>query len=163
METKGEMKKMNVSILVGRLTKNPELKSTTNGKEFSQFTLAVNRQFVSKSGERQTDFISCVCWGQTAVNLCKYQSKGSQIGITGQIQTRQYDDSNGITRYITEVYCENIEFLSSKSESDNNTQSYSERPAERQYQPKSSDISPSSFEREREEKQQVKYNDDVGF
>jgi single-strand DNA-binding protein len=155
------MKKMNVSILVGRLTKNPELKATPNGKEFSQFTIAVNRAYTSKDGEKQTDFISCVCWGQTASNLCKYQSKGSLIGVIGQIQTRQYEDKNGVNHYITEVFCESIEFLSSKSESNNNTQNYNERPSQGQYQPKTSDISPSSFERE--EKQQVKYNDDVGF
>ena len=107
---------MNKVILIGRLTKNPELKKTNSGLSYVQFNLAVNRNYTSKSGEKQADFINCVAWRTQADNLAKYIKKGGLIGIEGEIQTRTYDDKNGIRKYITEVVCNSIEFLESKSQ-----------------------------------------------
>ena len=107
---------MNKVILIGRLTKDPELKKTNSGLSYVQFNLAVNRNYVNKSGEKQADFINCVAWRTQADNLVKYIKKGGLIGIEGEIQTRTYDDKNGIKKYITEVLCNSIEFLESKSQ-----------------------------------------------
>ena len=101
---------MNQVILTGRLTKDIELKHTQNDKAVASFTLAVD-----KYGEG-ADFINCVVWGKQAENLCKYQGKGSQIGLTGKINTRTYDDAKGNKQYITEVVADSIEFLSTKKE-----------------------------------------------
>lgn len=106
---------MNKVILTGRLTKDPELKKTNSGISYVNFTLAVNRNYVSKSGERQADFINCIVWRVQAENLARYIKKGGLIGVEGEIQTRTYDDQNGIRRYITEVVCSSIEFLEPKS------------------------------------------------
>ena len=107
---------MNKVILIGRLTKDPELKKTNSGLSYVQFNLAVNRNYTSKSGEKQADFINCVAWRTQADNLVKYIRKGGLIGVEGEIQTRTYDDKNGIKKYITEVLCNSIEFLESKSQ-----------------------------------------------
>ena len=107
---------MNKVILIGRLTKDPELKKTNSGLSYVQFNLAVNRNYTNKSGEKQADFINCVTWRTQADNLVKYIKKGGLIGIEGEIQTRTYDDKNGIKKYITEVLCNSIEFLESKSQ-----------------------------------------------
>ena len=107
---------MNKVILIGRLTKDPELKKTNSGLSYVQFNLAVNRNYTSKSGEKQADFINCVAWRTQADNLVKYIKKGGLIGIEGEIQTRTYDDKNGTKKYITEVLCNSIEFLESKSQ-----------------------------------------------
>lgn len=107
---------MNKVILIGRLTKDPELKKTNSGLSYVQFNLAVNRNYTNKSGEKQADFINCVAWRTQADNLVKYIRKGGLIGVEGEIQTRTYDDKNGIKKYITEVLCNSIEFLESKSQ-----------------------------------------------
>jgi len=107
---------MNKVILIGRLTKDPELKKTNSGLSYVQFNLAVNRNYTNKSGEKQADFINCVVWRTQADNLVKYIKKGGLIGIEGEIQTRTYDDKNGTKKYITEVLCNSIEFLESKSQ-----------------------------------------------
>lgn len=101
---------MNQVVLIGRLTKDPELRATSNDKQVASFTLAVDRY---KEG---ADFINCIVWGKQAENLCKYQEKGSQIALNGRIQTRTYDDAKGNKQYITEVVAESIEFLGSKKE-----------------------------------------------
>lgn len=105
---------MNRVILVGRLTKDPELRKTSNDVSVVQFSLAVNRNF-SNNGERKTDFINCVAWRGLADNLAKFMRKGSQIGVEGQLQVRQYEDTTGAKRNATEVICDNIHFLESKS------------------------------------------------
>lgn len=107
---------MNQVILIGRLTKDPELRETSNGKPVASFTLAVD-----KFGEG-ADFINCVVWNKQAENLAKYQKKGGQIGITGRLQTRDYDDEKGNKRYITEVVADSIEYLGAKKEESNQTQ-----------------------------------------
>ena len=94
---------MNKVELVGRLTKDPEVKLTSNQTQFCNFTVAVDRRFKDSNGQRQADFISCVAWRQTAAFIQKYFRKGSRIGLVGSIQTRNYEDQNGQKRYITEV------------------------------------------------------------
>ncbi len=110
---------MNKAILVGRLTKDPELKMTENTKrEVCQFTIAVNRPYTNEDGERKADFINCVVWDKLAENLAKYQHKGNQIAVEGRIQTRNYDDKDGKKVYVTEIFVSNITFLDSKGSND---------------------------------------------
>lgn len=104
---------MNKVELIGRLTKDPEIKMTTNQTPYCNFTIAVDRKFKDANGQRQADFISCVAWRQTASFIQKYFRKGSRIGICGSIQTRNYEDQNGQKHYITEVLAEEAEFVES--------------------------------------------------
>lgn len=108
---------MNRVVLVGRITRDPELKMIPNGSVVN-FTLAVNRPFLSRSGEREADFINCVVFNKQAENLSRYIRKGALLGIDGRIQTRTYVANDGTNRYITEVLCESIQFLEPKSSSD---------------------------------------------
>ena len=110
---------MNIAILTGRLTKDPELRSTTSGKSVCSFTIAVDRRFKNASGEREADFLPCVAWGQTAEFVDKYFTKGSRINLNGSIQTRSWDDQDGNKRYATEVIVDNVEFGESKKSGHN--------------------------------------------
>lgn len=107
---------MNKVFLIGRLTKEPELRYTQSNTAVATFSIAVNRPFMSQSGEREADFINIVVWRKQAENCGKYLSKGSQVAIDGRIQTRSYDDQNGNKRYVTEVLAESVEFLNSKKD-----------------------------------------------
>ena len=110
---------MNKAILIGRLTKDPELKMTENTKrEVCQFTIAVNRPYTNDDGERKADFINCVVWDKLAENLSKYQKKGNQVAVEGRIQTRNYEDKDGKKIYVTEIFVSNITFLDSKGSND---------------------------------------------
>lgn len=104
---------MNKVELVGRLTKDPEVKLTSNQTQFCNFTVAVDRRFKDANGQRQADFINCVAWRQTAVFIQKFFRKGNRIGLVGSIQTRSYDDPNGQKRFITEVVVDEAEFVES--------------------------------------------------
>jgi len=104
---------INNVVLVGRLTKSPELKMTQSNIPFVNFTLAVNRAFKTESGEQEADFISCIVWRKQSESLAKYQTKGSLLGIEGRLQTRTYD-KDGTTVYITEVVADSIQFLEPK-------------------------------------------------
>ncbi len=106
---------MNRVILVGRITKDPEIKSTQSNIAVVTFTLAVNRQFADQSGEKQADFIQCVVWRKQAENLARFVRKGALLGVEGRIQTRSYEADNG-TRYVTEVVCDSVQFLESKGD-----------------------------------------------
>ena len=110
---------MNRVVLVGRLTKDPELRRTNTDIPVVQFTLAVNRTYTSSNGDRQTDFINCVVWRNQAENLAKYMHKGNQIGVDGRLQVRNYEDAGGVKRYVTEVICDQIHFLEPKGSRDN--------------------------------------------
>lgn len=101
---------MNRVILVGRLTKDPDLRYTTNGVAVATFTLAVNRAF-STNGEREADFINCVVWRKAAENVANYLKKGSLAGVDGRLQTRHYDGQDGKRVYVTEVIAESVQFL----------------------------------------------------
>lgn len=105
---------MNKAILIGRLTRDPELRTTPTGRNVCQFSIAVNRTYTNTSGERDADFINCVVWDKQAENLAKYQKKGNQIAVDGRIQTRNYDDNNGRKVYVTEILVNNISFLDAK-------------------------------------------------
>lgn len=105
---------MNKAILIGRLTKDPELRTTPTGRSVCQFSVAVSRNFTNANGEREADFINCVVWDKQAENLVKYQKKGNQIAVEGRIQTRNYDDKDGKKVYVTEILASNISFLDSK-------------------------------------------------
>ena len=107
---------MNKVILIGRLVKDTEVKTTQSGIAVCSFTLAVDRKFRNKDGEKQADFLSCVAWKQQAEILGKYFQKGSKIGIVGNVQTRNYEDGNGHKVYVTEVVVDEIEFVESKGE-----------------------------------------------
>ena len=109
---------MNKAILVGRLTKDPELRATSTGRNVCQFSIAVNRNFTNANGEREADFINCVVWDKQAENLVKYQKKGNQVAVEGRIQTRNYDDKDGKKVYVTEVFVSNVTFLDSKGSND---------------------------------------------
>ena len=115
---------MNRAILVGRLTKDPELRNTNSGVPVASFTIAVNRTFTSQSGEREADFINCIAFNKQAENLHRYIKKGGLIGVEGRIQTRNYAAQDGTRRYVTEVVCDNIQFLEPKSSQGNNYSPY---------------------------------------
>ena len=102
---------MNKAILIGRLTRDPELTKTNTDLSVCKFTLAINRNFKDKDGNEQTDFIPIVVWRNQAENCAKYLKKGSQCAVTGTIQTRSYD-KDGEKRYVTEIVADNVEFLS---------------------------------------------------
>lgn len=112
---------INNVVLVGRLTKKPELKFTTNGTKYTQFSIAVQKKFKNQSGEYESDFISCLMWSTAAENFIKFTNKGSLVGIEGRIQTRSYD-KDGKRVYLTEVVVVNFSLLESKkvTESRNN-------------------------------------------
>ena len=107
---------INNVTLVGRLTKDVELKYTPANQAVVQFVLAVNRTFKNANGERETDFINVVIWRQSAENFAKWAKKGALIGITGRIQTRNYENQQGQRVYITEVIADNFQMLESRSQ-----------------------------------------------
>ena len=106
---------MNSVNLIGRLCKEVDLRKTQNGKSVVQFTLAVNR-LVKTQGQPDADFINCVAWNKAADNMAQYLHKGSLIGITGSLQTRNYKNNQGQKVYATEVICNNVQFLEPKSD-----------------------------------------------
>lgn len=110
---------INSVCLVGRLTRDPELKYTGNNIAVASFSLAVNRNFKDANGEREADFINCVIWRQSAENLANWAKKGALIGITGRIQTRSYENQQGQRVYVTEVVAENFQMLESRNSQGN--------------------------------------------
>lgn len=112
---------INSVCLVGRLTRDPELKYTGNNVAVASFSLAVNRNFKDANGEREADFINCVIWRQQAENLANWAKKGALIGITGRIQTRSYENQQGQRVYVTEVVAENFQMLESRAAREGNT------------------------------------------
>ena len=105
---------MNNANLVGRLTRPVDLRYTQTGIAYGSFTIAVNRKYKNKDGEREADFINCVIWKKGAELLANYTQKGSLIGVSGPIQTRSYDNQQGQRVYVTEVLVENFDFLESR-------------------------------------------------
>ncbi|MBF7130920.1 single-stranded DNA-binding protein [Pediococcus pentosaceus] len=110
---------INRTVLVGRLTNDPELKYTGSGVAVVTFTVAVNRQFTNSQGEREADFIRCQMWRKAAENFCNFTHKGSLVGIDGRIQTRSYDNQQGTRVFVTEVVAENFSLLESKNSTQN--------------------------------------------
>ena len=108
---------INNIVLVGRTTKNIELKQNKNGTPYVQFTLAVNRPYKDEQGGQQADFITCVAWNKTAETLSNYVSKGTLIGVEGRLQVRNYENEAGVRQYISEVLVNRFTFLESKKSS----------------------------------------------
>ena len=106
---------INSTVLVGRLTRDPELRYTTSNIAVATFSLAVNRNFKDANGERETDFINCVVWRQQAENLANWAKKGALIGITGRIQTRSYENKQDQRVYVAEVVAESFQMLESRA------------------------------------------------
>ena len=111
---------MNKVILVGNLTKDPELTTTQSGINVARFTIAVQRKFKNANDEYESDFINCVAWRSSAEFIHKYFNKGNKIGVVGSIQTRSYDAEDGTKRHVTEVVVEECEFVQSKKGDSNN-------------------------------------------
>ena len=131
---------MNRTVLVGRLTKDPDLRYTANGTAVAQFTLAVNRTFTNQQGEREADFINIVVWKKAAENAANYLKKGSLAGVDGRIQTRNYDGQDGKRVYVTEVVADSVQFLEPKTQntggqgqSNTNTPNYNQNANTGQY------------------------------
>ena len=106
---------LNSVVLVGRLTKDPELRYTSNGTAVANFTIACNRPFKT-DGKQEADFINCVVWRKPAENLANYMKKGNLIGVDGRIQTRNYEGQDGKRVYVTEVVADSVQFLESKNQ-----------------------------------------------
>lgn len=130
---------LNSVTLVGRLTKDPELRHTPNNQAVATFSLAVKRNFKSQNGEREADFINCVIWRQQAENLANWAKKGALIGITGRIQTR-FENQQGQRVYVTEVVADSFQLLEFNKQNDQGrSQSHSRQVFERQAEPFSID------------------------
>lgn len=117
---------MNRAVLVGRITKDTEIKLTSNQSKLCMFTIAVDRRFKDKDGNKQADFINCLAWGKNAEFINKYFHKGSRIGIVGSIQTRSYADKDGKTVYVTEIVVDEAEFVESASNGEAKTEAKAE-------------------------------------
>ncbi len=131
---------MNRVVVVGRLTRDPDLRYTPNGVAVANFTVASNRPFKNQQGENEADFINCVVWRNAAENLANYMKKGSMIGVDGRIQTRSYDDKDGKRVFVTEVVAESVQFLEPRGSSNQGQGSYNQsntsqgQPAQQQGQ-----------------------------
>lgn len=106
---------INNVVLVGRMTRDAELRYTPSNQAVATFTLAVNRNFKNQNGEREADFINCVIWRQQAENLTNWAKKGTLVGVTGRIQTRNYENQQGQRVYVTEVVADNFQILESRA------------------------------------------------
>lgn len=127
---------MNTTQLVGRLTKEVELKYSASGTAMGNFTLAVNRSFTNQQGEREADFINCVIWRKAAENLAQFTRKGSQIGIEGRIQTRNYENQQGTRVFVTEIVVNNFYLLDPKpKDSGQQQRNYNQQPQNNYQQP----------------------------
>lgn len=110
---------MNKVILIGRLARDPEMRTTASGTNVTRFTVAVSRPFTGQGGDRGADFISCIAWRRQAENIAKYCTKGSQVAVEGRIQTGSYDGQDGAKRYTTDIVADNVTFLGSRGNNDN--------------------------------------------
>lgn len=119
---------LNRVVLMGRLTADPELKTTPNGISVTSFSIAVDRSYVKSGEERKADFFNIVCWRQNAEFVCRYFSKGSMIAIDGQLQSRSFQAKDGSNRYVVEIVADNVNFTGERRDSNANgynNQSYS--------------------------------------
>jgi len=123
---------MNKVILIGNLTKDPELTTTSNGISLCRFTLAVQRRFVNSEGDREADFIPVIVWRNQAENCGKFLKKGSKCAVVGNLQTRNYDAQDGTKRYVTEVVADEVEFLGAKPNADDEGKQASNRDEEKE-------------------------------
>lgn len=140
---------MNKVFLIGRLTRDPELRYTSSNIAVATFSIAVDRNFSNAAGERETDFINIVVWRKQAENVKNYMHKGSQVAIDGRIQTRSYDDTDGKKRYVTEVVADNVQFLDSKGSRDASAPTSTPEPTPYDFasqpEPKTTDVKNDPF------------------
>lgn len=115
---------INRVVITGRLTRDPELRYTQSGIAVSSFTVAVDRSFRSQNGEREADFINCVIWRKSAENFVNFTHKGSMVGIDGRLQTRNYENQQGVRVYVTEIVVDNFALLESRSQSEQYRQTH---------------------------------------
>ncbi|MEK5462741.1 single-stranded DNA-binding protein [Staphylococcus sp. FSL K6-0099] len=118
---------INRFIGVGRLTKDPEFRTTPNGVSVTTFTIAVNRTFTNAQGEREADFINCVTFRKQADNVNKFLTKGSLAGVEGRIQTRSYENNEGRRIFVTKVVCDSVQFFDTKNNNGNNNRQQTEQ------------------------------------
>ena len=114
---------MNKIILIGRLSQDPEMRTTPNGVATTTFNIAVSRNFTNQNGERETDFFRCVAWRKQAENIARYCHKGTQVAVEGRLQTNNYEAQDGTRRYSTDIVCDNVSFLGSRGDSSNQNSS----------------------------------------
>lgn len=114
---------MNKVILIGRLSQDPEMRTTPNGVATTTFNIAVSRNFTNQNGERETDFFRCVAWRKQAENIARYCHKGTQVAVEGRLQTNNYEAQDGTRRYSTDIVCDNVSFLGSRGDSTNQNSS----------------------------------------
>ncbi|MBO8172153.1 MAG: single-stranded DNA-binding protein [Bacillaceae bacterium] len=117
---------INRVVLLGRLTRDPELRYTQSGVAVATFSLAVDRRFTNQQGERETDFINIVVWRQLAELCANYLKKGQQAAVEGRLQTRSYENNEGRRVYVTEVVADNVQFLNGPGQSTNQNQGFKE-------------------------------------
>lgn len=125
---------MNVVVLVGRLTRDPELRTTQSGYTYCNFNIAVDRR-TRQEGQPTADFINCIAWGRTAEVINQYLSKGRQIAVSGHIQTRSWKAQDGSTRYATDVVVENFDFIGSRNDNNYSNNSFDQQPSFNQNPP----------------------------
>ena len=109
---------MNKVFLIGNLTRDPELTETASGVPVCHFAIAVNRNYSSQDGERQTDFFNCTAWRTTAESIARYTKKGKKVAVTGSIQMRNYEDNQGVKRTAVDIIAQDVEFLSPRDSDD---------------------------------------------
>ena len=140
---------MNKVFLIGRLTRDPELRYTSSNIAVATFSIAVDRNFSNAAGEREADFINIVVWRKQAENVKNYMHKGSQVAIDGRIQTRSYDDTDGKKRYVTEVVADNVQFFDSKGSRDASVPTSAPEPTPYDFasqpEPKTTDVKNDPF------------------
>jgi len=136
---------MNKAFLIGRLTRDPELRYSSNNAPIVNFTIAIDRQYTNSEGQRDTDFINIVAFQKQAENISKYVSKGSLVAVDGRIQTRNYEDKDGKRVYVTEVVADRVQFLDTKNSNSNRE--------------KADDVSPADFQNE--DVKETNVSDDV--
>lgn len=152
---------LNRVVLVGRLTRDPDLRYTQNGTAVANFTLAVNRPFTNQQGERDADFINCVVWRKPAENLANYMKKGNLVGVDGRMQSRTFEGQDGKTVYVTEVVADSVQFLEPKNSSSQQQGSgYSQQPSSYQ---QNQGQSQNQNQNNNQQQSQSNFNDDNIF
>ncbi|RKQ32959.1 single-stranded DNA-binding protein [Oceanobacillus halophilus] len=144
---------LNRVVLVGRLTRDPDLRYTPSGVAVANFNIAVNRPFTNQQGNREADFINGVVWRRQAENLANYMKKGNLIGVDGRVQTRSYEGQDGKMVYVTEVVAESIQFLESKGASSGgaNTSGFQQNQNQNQFQPNQNQFQPNQNQNQQSE------------
>ena len=136
---------MNRVSLVGRLTNKPELRYTSSNLPFVRFSVAINRTYSNQQGQRETDFINIVAWRKQAENICNFLDKGSLVSVDGRLQSGSYDDKDGNKRYTTDIVADSVQFLESKSQSQNREQGSEMTPYDYQNETPNVDVDNDPF------------------